>query len=241
MKIDIATLFPEMFGGVLGESILGRAQKAGLLEIRAHNLRDQAEDKRGTVDDKPFGGGAGMVLKPEPVYAALTALKEKNPEAKTILLSAKGKRLNQEKVESLSKEKGLILFCGHYEGFDERVREHFDEEISIGDYVLTGGEIPAMVLVDAVGRLIPGVLGKEESFKEESFSEFETESGKKRLLEYPQYTQPRVWKKKEVPEVLLSGDHKKIREWRLKEALKKTDSGAEHVEEKKDQSQGNES
>lgn len=239
MKIDIVTLFPEMFEGVLGKSILGRAQEAGHLEITTHNLRDWAEDKRGTVDDKPFGGGAGMVLKPEPVYAALTALKEKRPEAKTILLSARGKRLDQEKVEGLSKEKGLILFCGHYEGFDERVREHFDEEISIGDYVLTGGEVPAMVLIDAVARLIPGVLGKEESFKEESFSEFEVGSEKKRLLEYPQYTQPRVWKKKEVPEVLLSGDHKKIREWRLKEALKKTDSGSKDVEEKKGQSQTN--
>lgn len=241
MRIDIVTLFPEMFEGVLRKSILGRAQEAGHLEITTHNLRDWAEDKRGTVDDKPFGGGAGMVLKPEPVYAALTALKEKRPEAKTILLSAKGKRLNQEKVEGLAKEKGLILFCGHYEGFDERVREYFDEEISIGDYVLTGGEIPAMVLVDAVARLIPGVLGKEESFKEESFSEFEVESEKKRLLEYPQYTQPRIWKKKEVPEVLVSGDHEKIREWRLKEALKKTGSGSKDVEEKKGQSQTNKS
>jgi len=237
MKINIVTLFPEMFEVVLGKSILGRAQEAGHLEITTHNLRDWAEDKRGTVDDKPFGGGAGMVLKPEPVYAALTALKEKSPEAKTILLSAKGKRLNQEKVEFLSKEKGLILFCGHYEGFDERVRDHFDEEISIGDYVLTGGEIPAMVLVDAISRLIPGVLGKEESFKEESFSEFEVGDEKKRLLEYPQYTQPRVWKKKEVPEVLLSGDHEKIRKWRLEQAIK---LGAEEVEEKKDQGQANE-
>jgi tRNA (guanine37-N1)-methyltransferase len=226
MKIDIISLFPQMFGEVLGTSILGRAQKKGLVEIKIHNLRDWAIDKRGTVDDKPFGGGVGMVLRPEPVWEALNEVRGQDKDYRTILLTASGERLKQKKVEELAKVKRMILVCGHYEGFDERVRKYFDEEISIGDYVLTGGEIASMVVADAVVRLIPGVLGKEESAKEESWSEFEVGGKKKRLLEYPQYTQPRVWGGQEVPEILLSGDHEKIREWRMKEAKEKTKRGA---------------
>ncbi len=223
MKIDIISLFPEIFSEVFSSSILGRAQKESLVTIKTHNLRDWAIDKRGTVDERPFGGGAGMVLRPEPVWEALKEVRGDDKDCLTILLSPQGRKLEQRKVEELSLAKRMILVCGHYEGFDERIREGFDQEISIGDYVLTGGEIPAMVLVDSVVRLIPGVLGKEESVKEESFSEFEVGEEKKRLIEYPHYTQPREWRGKKVPEILLSGDHKKIREWRLKKAVEKTD------------------
>jgi len=217
MKIDILTLFPKMFEGVLGESILKRAQKKLLAEIRVHNLRDWTADAHRTADDKPFGGGAGMVMKIEPIFKALEELKSKRAKrggAKAILLTPQGKKLDQALVKRLAKDKGLILICGHYEGVDERVRALADEEVSIGDYILTCGELPAMVLIDSVVRLIPGVLGDSDSVKFESF-----EGG---ALEYPQYTRPAEFKAMKVPQVLLSGDHKKIAEWRQTEALKRT-------------------
>lgn len=200
-----------MFENVLGESILKRAQAKGLAEIRVHNLRDWTSDAHRSADDKPFGGGAGMVMKVEPVYEALEELSGKS---KVILLTPQGKRLEQGLVKRLAKEKRLVLICGHYEGVDERIRELADEEISIGDYVLTCGELPALVLIDSVVRLIPGVLGDDESAKFESF-----ENG---MLEYPQYTRPAVFKGKSVPQVLLSGNHKNIEDWRKREALKRT-------------------
>lgn len=211
MKFDILTLFPEMFTG-LYESIIGRAEKEGKLEINLINIRDFSKNKHKKVDDYPYGGGAGMVIRPDVVYDAYNSLNSKN--AKVIYLSPQGKTLTQEKVQELSKESHLILLCGHYEGIDERVLEQIvDEEISIGDYVLTGGELPAMVLIDAVSRYITGVIN-EKSVIEESFS-----NG---LLEYPQYTRPEEFLNKRVPEVLLSGHHKNIMEWRQKKALENT-------------------
>lgn len=218
MTIDILTLFPEMFRGPFDESIIKRAQTKSLIEIKIHNLRDWTEDKRGTVDDKPYGGGVGMVLMVEPIYKALQALKpkDKNLKPKIILLSAGGKVFNQNKAQEFSKIDHLILICGHYEGVDQRVIDHLvDEEISIGDYVLTGGELPAMVVVDAVTRLITGVLEKPEATQFESFS-------KKTPLEYPQYTRPEDFQDWKVPDILLSGNHKKIEEWRLEKSLEKT-------------------
>ena len=215
MKIDILTLFPKMFEGVFSESIIKRAQEKGLVEIKVHNLRDWAEDKRGTVDDRPYGGGVGMVLRVDIIDQALNKLKTENIKHKTILLTPQGKVFNQKKAQELTKEKNLILICGHYEGVDERVREHLvDEEISIGDYVLTGGEIPTMAVVDAIVRLIPGVLEKEEATRLESFSEAK--------LEHPQYTRPEKYKGWKVPKVLLSGDHQKIEKWRKKKSLERT-------------------
>ena len=215
MKIDILTIFPEMFKGPFDESLLKRAQDKGLVKIKIHNLRHWAKDKHKTVDDKPFGGGPGMVIKVEVIDQALNDLKKKN--SKTILLTPQGKAFNQKKAKSLSKLEHIILICGHYEGVDERIRQNLvDEEISIGDYVLTGGEIPAMVVVDTVVRLMPGVVGKEESLEEESFSP--PANG----LEYPQYTRPAEYKDWKVPEVLLSGNHKKISQWRKEQAIKKT-------------------
>ena len=211
MRIEILTLFPKMFENVLGESILKRSQEKGLAEIRVHNLRDWTSDAHRSADDKPFGGGAGMVMKIEPVFRALKEIKKKS---KVILLTPQGKKLDQGLVKKLAKEKRLVLICGHYEGVDERIRDLADEEVSIGDYILTCGELPAMVLIDSVVRLIPGVLGDDESVKFESF-----ESG---MLEYPQYTRPAEYEGKKVPEVLLSGNHKKIEEWRKSEALKRT-------------------
>jgi len=229
MKIDILTLFPEMFEGPFNESIIKRAKEKGLVEIQIHNLRNWASDKHKTVDDRPYGGGAGMILKVDVIDKALTEIKsqnskvkKRNKKVKTILLSAKGSLLTQEKVYELSKLDHLILIAGHYEGVDERVVEHLvDEEISIGKYILTGGEIPAMVITDAVIRLIPGVI-KPQSLEEESYSP----NAKNKLLntniEYPQYTRPKEYRGWKVPEVLLSGNHKKIENWRKKEALKKT-------------------
>ena len=218
MRIDVLTLFPKMFDAVLGESILKRSQAKGLAEIKVHNLRDWTHDAHRSADDKPFGGGAGMVMKIEPVARALKEIKKvargQKPAARVVLLTPQGKKLDQKLVKKLAKEKRLILICGHYEGVDERVRGLVDEEISIGDYILTCGELPAMVLIDSIVRLIPGVLGDEESTKFESF-----ESG---MLEYPQYTRPSEYEGKRVPEVLLSGDHKRIEEWRKSEALKRT-------------------
>ena len=219
MRIDILTIFPEMFAGPFDQSIIKRAKDKKLVTIKIHNLRDWTKDKHKTVDDKPFGGGAGMVMKVDVVDSALRSLKrKKNPPAggekrKIILLTPQGKNFNQLLAQKLSKQQHLILICGHYEGFDERIRCLVDEEISIGDYILTGGEIPAMTIVDAVVRLIPGVI-EAESLHEESFS-----SG---LLEYPQYTRPEIYKKMKVPAVLLSGNHEKINKWRQEKAKKRT-------------------
>ena len=212
MKIDVLTLFPKIFDGFKEESIIKRAIDEKKVKINTINFRDYAKNKHKKVDDTPYGGGAGMVLACQPIFDAVEDLKKKN--SKVILLSPQGKTFNQEKAYELSKEKHLILICGHYEGFDERIRTLADEEISIGDYVLTGGEIPAMVLCDSVTRLIPGVI-EEESHKNDSFND--------NLLDYPTYTKPRNYKGMKVPEVLLSGDHKKIKKWRDDERVKITE------------------
>jgi len=219
MLVDIITIFPGVFKPYFEESILKIAQKKRKLKIGLHNLRDYTLDKHAKVDDRPFGGGPGMVMMFEPIFRAVAAIKRRRNGrgrvAKVILLSPQGKTFNQKIAEKLSKYKHLILICGRYEGVDERVRrELVDEEISIGDYVLTGGELAAMVLVDAVIRLIPGVLGHQDSSRFESFSE--------NLLEYPQYTRPADFRGMRIPEVLLSGNHKKIKEWRRKESLRIT-------------------
>lgn len=211
MKFSILTLFPEMFNGIK-QSIIGKAIEKTLIEINLIDIRDFSKDKHKKVDDTPYGGGAGMVMKPDVVYDAYKSVK--SDSAKVIYMSPKGKTLNQEKVKELAKEKHIILLCGHYEGIDQRVLDEIvDEEISIGDYVLTGGEIPAMVLIDSVSRYIDGVITKE-SVEEESFS-----NG---LLEYPQYTRPEIFLNKKVPEVLLSGHHGNIKKWREEQALKIT-------------------
>lgn len=210
MRFDIISLFPESFASYFGVSILKRAEESGLIGIYTHQLRDFAHDKHKTVDDTPYGGGAGMVLKVEPIAEALEYVKALTPEknTRTILFSAKGKVCTQEDIKRLAAYERLILFCGRYEGVDERVVERLvDEELSIGEYVLTGGEIPAMVVVDAVSRLVPGVLGNAESAETESHSVPGT-------LEYPQYTKPEVWQDMRVPEVLLSGHHGEIEKWR---------------------------
>ena len=213
MRIDILTLFPEMFEGVLSASMLGRAQTNGLIDLRVHNIRDYTDNKHRKADDYPFGGGAGLVMMAQPIYDCMDAVLE-GSQAKRILLTPRGKTLNQSIAKKLASEERLVLLCGHYEGVDERVMEIIDDEISIGDYVLTGGELPAMVLVDCVSRLIPGVLGSEESAADESFSE--------NLLEYPQYTRPANLRGMEVPEILLNGHHAKIQAWRREQALHKT-------------------
>jgi len=205
MKIDILTLFPDMFNGPLTESIMWRAQDKDFVKIEIHDLRRWAIDERGSVDDKPYGGGAGMIIRVDVIDKALEKLRTK--DSKVILLDARGEKFTQKKAQNLATSKHLILICGHYEGVDHRIAENLvDEVISIGDYVLTGGEIPAMVLTDAVVRLIPGVI-KEESLKEESHST-------KNVLEYPQYTRPEVYRGWKVPKVLLSGNHAEIEEWR---------------------------
>ena len=207
MKFDVLTLFPEMFTP-LKTSILGRAENENLININLINIRDFSKDKHKKVDDTPYGGGAGMVIRPDVIYDAYKSVE--NKDSKVIYLSPQGKTLNQKKVEELSKEKHLILICGHYEGVDQRVLEELEvEEISIGDYVLTGGEIPAMVLIDTVSRYIDGVLNRE-SIEEESFSN--------NLLEYPQYTRPDVFMNRRVPDVLISGHHENIRKWREEKA-----------------------
>ena len=211
MKFDVLTLFPEMFE-ILNQSIIGKAIEKDLIDIHLINIRDFSKDKHKKVDDTPYGGGAGMVMKPDVVYDAYQSVKDAN--AKVIYMSPQGKPLNQKKVEELSKENHLIILCGHYEGIDQRVLDKIvDEEISIGDYVLTGGEIPAMVLIDSVSRYVEGVL-KEDSIKEESFS-----NG---LLEYPQYTRPEVFEGMKVPEILLSGHHENIEKWRKEKSLEIT-------------------
>ena len=213
MKFDVLTLFPEMFEA-LDESIIGRAKEKELIEINLINIRDFSKDKHKKVDDTPYGGGAGMVMMPDVVYDAYSSVTDKE-NAKVIYLSPQGKVLNQEKVKELSKENHLILLCGHYEGIDQRVLDEIvDEEISIGDYVLTGGELPAMVLIDSVSRYVKGVL-KEKSVAEESFSN-------NKLLEYPQYTRPEEFRGKRVPEVLISGHHENIKKWREEKALEVT-------------------
>ena len=222
MEINILTLFPEMFTGPLSESIIKRAVKKDVVKINLVNIRDFAEDKHKTVDDTPYGGGAGMVLKVDVMDRAIKSITgNERKDCHIILLTPQGKRFNQVKAEELSRNNKLIFICGHYEGFDERIREHLvDEEISIGDFVLSGGEIAAMAITDAVVRLIPGALGKDESSSEETFS-LKDEEGNV-LLEYPQYTKPSSYKGWEVPEILTSGDHAKIKKWRLEEAKKRT-------------------
>src|SRR5213593_2873666 len=223
MKIDILTLFPEICRAPLSESIMKRAQKNGIVDLRVHNLRDWAQDKHHTVDDAPFGGGQGMVMKPEPIFAAVESLRNggretaniEHPASKVILMSPAGQRFDQRMATELSRESRLIVICGHYEGIDDRVIEHLvDAEISIGDYVLTNGAIAAVVLVDAIVRLLPGVLGHEQSATDDSFS-----GG---LLEAPQYTRPAEFLGWKVPEVLLSGNHAEIAKWRREQSLKRT-------------------
>lgn len=214
MKIDIITLFPDMFKGPFNMSMLWKAQEKGSVTIQLHDLREFGLGSRRTVDDTPYGGGDGMLLKPEPVVAAIEAAKKANPKARVIVLSPQGKPFDQPKAVELSKADGLILVAGHYEGFDERILTYADEELSIGDYVLTGGELPAMVVVDAVVRLLPGVLGGEQSAHVESFSDG--------LLEYPQYTRPVEFRGETVPEVLQQGHHGEIEGWRKQAALEKT-------------------
>ncbi|WP_338453235.1 tRNA (guanosine(37)-N1)-methyltransferase TrmD [Niallia oryzisoli] len=217
MKIDVLTLFPEMFPGVLNNSILKRAEDIKAVSYRVVNFRDYADNKHHTVDDYPYGGGAGMVLKPQPIFDAvedLTARSEtENP--RVILLCPQGARYNQKKAEELAQSEHLIFICGHYEGYDERIREHVvTDEISIGDFVLTGGELGAMVIIDSVVRLLPDVLGNEQSHMKDSFS-----TG---LLEHPHYTRPADFRDMKVPDVLLSGNHRLIDEWRAKESLRRT-------------------
>ena len=208
MKFNVLTLFPEMFSA-LDESIIGRGKEKGLIDINLINIRDFSKNKHKKVDDTPYGGGAGMVMEPTVVYDAYCSVKE--PNAKVIYMSPQGKTLNQQMVQDLAKEENIILLCGHYEGIDQRVIDEIvDEEISIGDYVLTGGELPAMVLIDSVSRYVEGVL-KEDSIQEESFT-----NG---LLEYPQYTRPEIFLGKRVPEVLLSGHHENIKEWRKNQSI----------------------
>jgi len=219
MRIDVLTIFPKMFDAVLGESIVKRALKKGVAEINVVDLRDFTKDKHRKVDNKPFGGGPGMVMNAEPFFEAVNYIrrktKDKRLKTRTVLLSPKGTTFNQKLAKKMSKHEHMILLCGHYEGIDARVREYLiDEEISIGDFVMTGGELAAMGMIDSIIRLLPGALGNEDSNQEESFS--------KNLLEYPQYTRPADYKGMGVPKVLLSGDHEKIKEWRKKESLKAT-------------------
>jgi tRNA (guanine37-N1)-methyltransferase len=215
MRFDVLTLFPELFSAFLKETILGRAVKAGLVDIRLVNIRSFARGRHLVADDTPFGGGQGMVMKPGPISRALESIDRTKDRSLVLLLTPQGRTFDQPLAWDLSRMEQLILICGRYEGVDERIRTTcVDMELSIGDYVLSGGEMAAMVVMDAVSRLVPGVLGGEKSAQEDSF-----EDG---LLEYPQYTRPRVFKNQEVPEILLSGDHEKIRVWRRTESLKRT-------------------
>ena len=213
MLIRVLTIFPEMFAGTLQNSILKRAQEQGLLNIELINIRDFSSDKHKKGDDYPFGGGAGMVMKPDPFFACFDAL-DVTAEARVILMTPQGQTLTQKKARELSQEKEIILICGHYEGIDERVKALVTDEISLGDFVLTGGEIAAMAVIDCVGRLIPGVVGAPSSLEEESFN--------MGLLEYPQYTRPRTYRGWDVPEVLLSGNHQEIKRWRRAQAITRT-------------------
>ncbi|MBY0120717.1 tRNA (guanosine(37)-N1)-methyltransferase TrmD [Bacillus sp. S/N-304-OC-R1] len=216
MKIDVLTLFPEMFSGVFGHSILKKAAENNAVQYNVVNFRDYSDNKHQTVDDYPYGGGAGMVLKPQPIFDAVADLRDRAQSSpRVILLCPQGERYNQKKAEELAELDHLIFICGHYEGYDERIREHIvTDEISIGDFVLTGGELGAMVIIDSVVRLLPGVLGNEESHRRDSFS-----TG---LLEHPHYTRPADFRGMKVPEVLTSGNHRLIDEWRTKESLRRT-------------------
>lgn len=216
MKIDVLTLFPRMFEGPMDESIIGKAVNKGLLEINVSNFRDYSDNKHQTVDDYPYGGGAGMLLKVQPIYDNIKAIEQANPETKkrVILLDPAGKRFDQAMAEEFSNEEHLVFICGHYEGYDERIRSLVTDEVSLGDYVLTGGELGAMVMIDATVRLLPDVLGNQTSAQTDSYS-----TG---LLEHPQYTRPAEFNGMKVPEVLTNGNHKLIEEWQLKESLRRT-------------------
>lgn len=216
MRIDVLTLFPGMFAGPMGESIIGKAREKDLLEMNVSNFRDYSDNKHHTVDDYPYGGGAGMLLKAQPIFDNLAAIEQATPTTKkrVILLDPAGKKFDQKMAEEFSQEEHLIFICGHYEGYDERIRTLVTDEVSLGDYVLTGGELGAMVMIDATVRLLPEVLGNETSAQTDSHS-----TG---LLEHPQYTRPADFRGLAVPEVLLNGNHKLIEEWRLKESLRRT-------------------
>jgi tRNA (guanine37-N1)-methyltransferase len=215
MKIDVLTLFPAMFAGPLDESIIKRARQKGILDLKIHDLRDWTHDQRRTVDDRPFGGGPGMLLKPEPLFEAIESLRRE--KTRVVLFSPAGRKFDQGIARELAQQEDLLFITGHYEGFDERVRESLvDDELSIGDYVLTNGALPVMVVVDAVTRLLPGVLGDDESSLDESFSHG--------LLEYPQYTRPAEFRGMKVPDVLLSGNHAEIAKWRREQAKLKTEA-----------------
>jgi len=217
---DVITIFPEFFHGPFNFGVIRRGREKGLVEIRVHDLRDFTSDRHRTVDDRPFGGGEGMVFKPEPIFKAVEAVRQ-TEQAEVVVLSAAGKRFNQAEALRLSKASQIVVICGRYEGIDERVIEHLaTAEISVGDFILSGGEIAAVVVVDAVTRYVPGVLGKEESILRESFSDPAAET---QLVEHPHYTRPAEFRGWQVPEVLISGDHKAVREWRLQAALKKTE------------------
>jgi tRNA (guanine37-N1)-methyltransferase len=217
MRFDVLTLFPEMFPGYLGQSVLSAAIERGLVDIRVHNIRDWAKGRHQVVDDRPYGGGPGMLLKVEPVVECVEAVQQDAPPGHLVMLTPQGRKLNQRIVEELATKPRLLLLCGRYEGFDDRVRQILQpDEISIGDIVLSGGELGAMVIIDTVVRLVPGVLGHDESNKQDSFS------GEHRLLEHEQFTRPRVYRGLEVPEVLLSGNHEQIAKWRHQQSLAKT-------------------
>lgn len=214
MKVHVLSLFPPMFEGVFGMSILKKAQEKGMVELTVTDIRDFSDNKHNQVDDYPYGGGAGMVLKPEPMFNAVEAITE-GRTPRIILMCPQGERFTQKKAEELAREEELVFLCGHYEGYDERIREHLvTDEISIGDFVLTGGELPAMTVIDAVVRLLPGVLGQADSHIQDSFS-----TG---LLEHPHYTRPADYKGMKVPDILLSGNHAKIDEWREEQSFKRT-------------------
>jgi len=213
MKIDVLTLFPEMFTGPLDVSMVARARKAGLLDLQIRNLRDWTHDRHKTVDDRPFGGGPGMVLKPEPVFEAVEALASE--KTRVLMMAPTGRVFTQAMARELAGEEHLLFLCGSYEGFDERIRTLIDDELSIGDYVLTNGGLPAMVIIDAVTRLLPGVLGHDESAHDESFSHG--------LLEYPHYTRPAEFREMKVPDVLLSGNHAEIEKWRREQSKRRTE------------------
>ena len=215
MIIDILTIFPQMVAAPLRESIVGKAIDRQLIDVRVINIRDFALDKHNTTDDRPFGGGSGMVMKPEPLAAAIASVRTADPSVRVILLSPQGRMFKQEIAFELSRLQHICLVCGRYEGVDERIRDHYvDDELSIGDYVLTGGELPALIVLDSVARLVPGVLGSDESIAEESFV-----GG---LLEYPHYTRPEIFEGHRAPEILLSGNHAAIRRWRRQQSLLRT-------------------
>ena len=215
LSVEVLTLFPRMIAAPLEESILGKAREKGLLRVQVTDVREFADGKHRVTDDVPYGGGAGMVMKPEPLVAAIEAARSRQPAARVVLLSPQGARFDQDKARQLAQSGALVLVCGRYEGVDERVLRWVDEELSLGDFVLTGGEIPALAVIDAIARLVPGVLGNELSAHDESFSA-------EGLLEGPQYTRPPEFRGMRVPEVLLSGDHKKIAQWRKEQAVART-------------------